>query len=58
MLKFSVIVRTLSILTLVFLRYFKAICNETEYILNKKIYQITIEKGDIRNVFMIKSIFL
>ena len=48
-------IRTL-MLTSVSLRYFKAACDESEYILIQN--QTTIEKKNTRNVSMIKNIFL
>ena len=54
-LKSLVMIRTL-MLTSVSLRYFKAACDESEYILIQN--QTTIEKKNTRNVSMIKNIFL
>ena len=37
-------IRTLLMLTSVFLRYFKAVCDESEYILIKKYTKLQLEK--------------
>ena len=48
-------IRMLLILTSVFLRYFKANWDKSEYI-NKKLNRTVIKKRNIQNVFMVKNI--